>query len=634
MSSMLRIMSSKAMLWSCALLALARAAPGCVNTTGPAPPVAATADPRSGIVRPRPWPPRDVDFNTRIASDPPQAPRTPASPPYCRDTLSVRRIDGGRQLFVDNYLLDWRRTRNVTRTWGRLKIKDPKVLAPTGPMDASCHTKDCKPRKTARPFGGGSLYDPVRKRLLLWYRCGWRGVSYRGVPGGRTCVASSTDGLRFHRPRLPAAASAPAQKPHARGKRPKADRRVLRENQTPLRGGTNVVIATASVEAFEVAYDFLSTPPRFVALRMEYMTHGSRYREYEPYVSSDGLAWKIAPKGDRWRSPGVMADRSTFFLNPLREKPVWAFSLRENLCQGGPSGHMRARRLFEAPYAEAPLRRIKMKGDRPLYSAYYQCAPLLEGDEAVPWFAVDRQDCVFGQCDVYSVDGIAYESLLVHGLALLHGPANGGELKNNSAHLGFSRDGFSISRPEDRRPFVRDIPADWWNVQLASGSPIIAGHGSRDEKLYFYVGYGVGKGGGKSVYKDYEERTALATLRRDGFARLQSANGTVVTQPVAFARAPGPRFLWVNANVKGLPRVCVLSDSGAPICGFNDTITGPADATRRRLLRLDDLAERVVRFEFHLEDAALYAFWVAGPDGKSGGYLAGGALGHGSLVDE
>lgn len=80
--------------------------------------------------------------------------------------------------------------------------------------------------------------------------------------------------------------------------------------------------------------------------------------------------------------------------------------------------------------------------------------------------------------------------------------------------------------------------------------------------------------------------------------------------------------------------MCVLSDSGAPICGFNDTITGPADATRRRLLRLDDLAERVVRFEFHLEDAALYAFWVAGPDGKSGGYLAGGALGHGSLVDE
>ena len=62
----------------------------------------------------------------------------------------------------------------------------------------------------------------------------------------------------------------------------------------------------------------------------------------------------------------MLADRSTFFLNPLRRDPVWAFSLRENLCRGGPSRHMRARRLFEAPHAEAPLRRIAMRGGRPL----------------------------------------------------------------------------------------------------------------------------------------------------------------------------------------------------------------------------------------------------------------------------
>ncbi len=45
---------------------------------------------------------------------------------------------------------------------------------------------------------------------------------------------------------------------------------------------------------------------------------------------------------------------------------------------------MRARRLFEAPHAEAPLRRIAMRGGRPLYGAYFQCEPLLEGDAAVP----------------------------------------------------------------------------------------------------------------------------------------------------------------------------------------------------------------------------------------------------------
>ena len=90
----------------------------------------------------------------------------------------------------------------------------------------------------------------------------------------------------------------------------------------------------------------------------------------------------------------------------------------------------------------------------------------------------------------------------------------------------------------------------------------------------------------------------------------------------------------VNADVKGGLKVRVLSDAGAPLCGRAANITGPADTTRRRLLLVSDLAERAIRFEFRLEDAALYAFWVAGPDGKSGGFLAGGALGHGSLVDE
>ena len=56
----------------------------------------------------------------------------------------------------------------------------------------------------------------------------------------------------------------------------------------------------------------MRTPPRFVALRMEYMTGGRRYREYTPYVSADGLAW-TKPPPDGWRSPGVLADRSTFF---------------------------------------------------------------------------------------------------------------------------------------------------------------------------------------------------------------------------------------------------------------------------------------------------------------------------------
>jgi len=225
---------------------LASWAAGCVDTTARAPPVAANADPRSGITLPREWPPRDTEFINRVASDPPQAPRAPDTPPYC-SLPGVRRVDGGRQLFVDDYLVDWARTRNVTRTWGRLRLKNPAVLTPNQGMDASCHQARCKGMRTARPFGGGSLYDPARRRLLLWYRCGWRGGPYHGVPGGRTCVATSRDGLRFERPKL-ATSFSPA--PDRRALRPRSPK-VVR----PARG-TNVVLATAHVEAFEVAYDF------------------------------------------------------------------------------------------------------------------------------------------------------------------------------------------------------------------------------------------------------------------------------------------------------------------------------------------------------------------------------------------
>lgn len=80
---------------------------------------------------------------------------------------------------------------------------------------------------------------------------------------------------------------------------------------------------------------------------MEWMTGGTRVAPYATLESADGVRWR---RSSNWTEPLVMADRSTFFLNPLRTPPVWVFSLRENLCQAGPSGHMRARRYWERPH--------------------------------------------------------------------------------------------------------------------------------------------------------------------------------------------------------------------------------------------------------------------------------------------
>ena len=82
----------------------------------------------------------------------------------------------------------------------------------------------------------------------------------------------------------------------------------------------------------------LWSPPRFVALRMEYMTGGRRYREYTPYVSADGLAWTKPPKGDGWRSPGVLADRSTFF--PVQKSKFRAATPSTRRLVDYPTAHL------------------------------------------------------------------------------------------------------------------------------------------------------------------------------------------------------------------------------------------------------------------------------------------------------
>ena len=283
------------------------------------------------------------------------------------------------------------------------------------------------------------------------------------------------------------------------------------------------------------------------------------------------------------------------------------------------------------------------------------------------WFAIDKDDCGFRKCDVYNVDGIAYESIILHGLAILFGPNHGGELKNNSVHLAFSRDGFHMTRPPPpRRPFIRLPPTTnalggrsmgLSNVQMASGSPIIQG-----DELLFYFGYGAAEGYvpgkyGASVYSQYVEGTGVATLRRDGFVGVAPPFGgraaVLTTRPLVYN---GDR-LFVNVVLRdgGSLRVAVLpaetSNTTHALCGMElkdaMPLVGPLDATRVEMPRhwqarvapseaaeLGALSGRRVRLQFVLEAGELFAFWLThDPQGRSGGYLGGGAFGAASIVD-
>src|SRR5438105_9192746 len=114
----------------------------------------------NGIRLPTPWPPRIKDV-----------PRDPVTPVYLTAPPAVIPIDVGRQLFVDDFLIE--RT-TLTRTHHRptYHARNP-VL--TGGM----------------VFSDGVFYDPQDRLFKMWY-----------LTKGGTAYATSKDGLAWDKPEL------------------------------------------------------------------------------------------------------------------------------------------------------------------------------------------------------------------------------------------------------------------------------------------------------------------------------------------------------------------------------------------------------------------------------------------------
>jgi hypothetical protein len=319
-----------------------------------------------------------------------------------------------------------------------------------------------------------------------------------------------------------------------------------------------------------------------------------------------GLATFFSPDGIHWSDPplltGSCGDRSTVFWNPFRK--VWVYSIRHGW------GQPRARRYWE----------MKDPATGPAWSALA---------EAPMWVGADSKDPIREDykvpCQLYNLDGMAYESLIVGLFTIWRGQFPDRQ-KPNEVCLGFSRDGWSWDRP-DRRPFlpVSETYGDWnySNVQSVGGGCLVMG-----DELWFYVS--ARSGAPKGSNKQGTCVTGLATLRRDGFASLDAGEeeGTLVTRPLMFSG----NHLFVNLDApEGALRVEVLD--GDRTVASSSALKG--DSTRLAVgVDLSSVAGKPVRFRFHLKKGRLYSFWVtADPKGASGGYVAAGGPGFDGPVD-
>ncbi len=520
----------------------------------------------NGVRLPKVWPPRHLD----------PADREPMEVPYLDYPPKVISIDLGRQLFVDDFLIestDMQRVFHKARKYeGNPVLKPETELELHGDQNA-----------IACPKSGGVWWDPDLGRFRMWYEAGWIHT---------ICYATSRDGLHWDRPELDNEPST---------------NRILDPALTP--------------DSWTVFPDYEGNNPD---------------QQWKIYMRPPGgnLPGKcmVSADGVHWTEPidsGITGDRSTMFYNPFRKK--WVYSLRSGV-------RGRSRHYWEAD-------------DFLAGSQWHDFTQYADDQTPVFWTGADRldpPDPEVGQpAQLYNLDAVAYESIML-GIYQIHlGPPNGecektGLPKITELNLAYSRDGFHWDRP-DREAFIPASRKDVWDrgyVQSVGGLCTVHG----DKLWFYYIGFQ-----GDSTRLDphwmkngmYDRgSTGIAFLRRDGFASMEAGpkGATLTTRPVQFTG----NHLFVNVDCpKGKLVAEVLDANGQPLKGFTAEKCQPAsaDSTLTEVAWSDgaslaDLAGKPVRFRFHLTDGSLYSFWVSPEaDGRSNGYLAAGGPGYPSLVD-
>ncbi len=506
----------------------------------------------NGIELPDVWPPR-----FREPSD------TVMEVPYLKNKPKVIPIDLGRQLFVDDFLIE---KTTLKRTFHQAKKFEgnPVFKAETERELGSSTQGERGEQATTFTGHGGVFFDPSEKLFKMFYVAGWRGpLSLATSPDMKTWSRRGEllpEGLRWTGPKLTTGGS---------------------DNCVWLDlNATNPAERIKFLTCWEhVAKD--QRPPGF---------------GHSLHVS-DGKTWS-----DAVPTTLMADDYCSFFYNPFRSK--WVFSIKMGTVRG------RSRYYLESDDF--------LKGADWKKGVFWTCTDKLDAPEPA-----GRYPGAGEPPQLYSLNAVAYESLMV-GMHYIHrGPKNeicnaGKFPKLVDLELGFSRDGFHWDRP-DRTPFIAGSRTEgsWDRGYLHGAAGVFV---VLDDQLVFpYMGTsGIAPSGHRGMYTGGS--IGLATLRRDGFASMDG-NGELTTRPVKFKG----KHLFVNANAE--VRVEVFDEAGKVVAISKPTAGDSTKQRIEWTDRADlsAFSGKPVRFRFSLGNGALYSFWVTDDaDGASHGYVGAG----------
>lgn len=502
-------------------------------------------------------------------------PSFPQDVPYLKNPPEVIDITVGRQLFVDDFLIE--ETDLLPEYHKAKKFEGNPVL--------KAETEwECAQAPVACPKSGGVFYDEDEKIFKMWYEAGWL---------HQMCYATSKDGVHWERPDL------------------------------GIEPGTNKILTFDGFENEKLADGIDYLRPDSTTVFIDYNCDKSQ--RYKLFLRNPGGKYPaiVATSADginfeNFRFTEEMYDRSTMFYNPFRKK--WVYSIRANWSDEVNN------RLNPDLYT--PGMRVRN---------YRECDDFLEGAkwtprEEHPWLGVDILDrpnpYIRFAPQLYNVDCVGYESIMLGMFQIMYGPENDvcesrGVPKITELIPMYSRDGYNFSRP-CRDTFINaSIHQGSWDrgyVQSVGGVTIING----DELWIYYIGFSGDEsraGQGWTTNGIYSGgATGIAKLRRDGFVSM-NGSGTLTTRKLTFS---GKTDMFVNAV--GSVYAEIYGEAGQ-LLGKSSTFSGDSTKAKLNFADLDvaTLNDKIIRIKFFV-DGKLYSFGFADESGDFGGAHAAGVV--------
>lgn len=231
----------------------------------------------NGIQLPLTWPPKNINPNSY----------DPMPVPYLDNPPNVIPINVGRQLFVDNFLIE-------SQNGLQRKFYKPRKIDQNPVLKAETSLENST-IPGAMPKDGGVWWDEEDKVFKMWYEAGWLNAM---------AYATSTDGITWLRPNLGLYAQ-------------------------------NQIIAGLVPNSCSVIVDY--NAPETERYKMFLRPPNASADNYTGYcvTSGDGISW------NNLVSTGPCGDRSTMFYNPFRKKYVFSIRSDYALASYPPFGRAR-----------------------------------------------------------------------------------------------------------------------------------------------------------------------------------------------------------------------------------------------------------------------------------------------------